>query len=100
MYGFDVSVLREILFAIGVGSWVVFGACLVGTSFYGARALWHRKPDAPYRRIVAILPRMAGWFADQLTERGLLYRRRSLTFMKVGLAAGATFALAVWLAAT
>jgi hypothetical protein len=60
--------------------------CAFIGSYYGIRAAGHRSPDAPRRWMVVLNRWNAAWFADQLDEIGLAYRRRMLKFQRVAIA--------------
>jgi hypothetical protein len=60
--------------------------CWICAFILGFRASRHRNPGAPYRWLVDINPYQAAWFADQLDDVGLGYRRQAFRFqfMAVG----------------
>jgi hypothetical protein len=52
------------------------------SSYLSVRASLNRKPDAPYRWLVARNRLNAVLFVDQLSENGLQYRRQSFKMIR------------------
>jgi hypothetical protein len=60
--------------------------CMICGSYHGVRAAYYRRPDAPYRWLVALNPFNAAWFSDQLDEVGLRHRREAFKFQRRAIA--------------
>ena len=95
------STIRLVL-AVVIGVTMLGGIALSFCgSYHGIRAAFCRRPDAPFRWLVALNRFNAAWFPDQLDEYGLDHRRRAFRFQVWALASWGVMApLALILAFT
>ncbi len=61
-------------------------AYLICGSYHGIRAAYCRRPDAPFRWMVALGRFNTAWFADQLNEIGLRHRSQAFKFQRRAIA--------------